>query len=87
MPSASGSTVFRPFTLKSLELKNRLAMIRTAPPDGLPGKANAACYRRRAKGQVGLILGEQGESRLHRTAAGALASFSGWSIRFSRSGS
>ena len=53
--------LFRPFRLGSLELKNRIVMApmtRTFAPDGIPGEANAAYYRRRAEGGVGLIISE-----------------------------
>ena len=54
--------LFRPFYLGSLELKNRIVMApmtRTFAPDGVPGEANVAYYRRRAEGGVGLILSER----------------------------
>jgi 2,4-dienoyl-CoA reductase-like NADH-dependent reductase (Old Yellow Enzyme family) len=53
--------LFRPFELKSLSLPNRVVMApmtRTFAPEGVPGPANAAYYRRRAEGGVGLILSE-----------------------------
>jgi 2,4-dienoyl-CoA reductase-like NADH-dependent reductase (Old Yellow Enzyme family) len=53
--------LFRPFTVKSLEVKNRVVMspmTRGMAPGGIPGEANAAYYRRRAEAQVGLILSE-----------------------------
>ncbi|WJY13344.1 NADH:flavin oxidoreductase [Pectobacteriaceae bacterium CE90] len=53
--------LFRPFKLKSLELKNRIVMApmtRTFSPNGVPGDNVAAYYRRRAEGEVGLILSE-----------------------------
>ncbi|NPD15525.1 NADH:flavin oxidoreductase [Xinfangfangia sp. D13-10-4-6] len=53
--------LFRPFSLKSLALKNRIVMApmtRCMAPEGVPGPANAAYYRRRAEGDVGLILTE-----------------------------
>jgi 2,4-dienoyl-CoA reductase-like NADH-dependent reductase (Old Yellow Enzyme family) len=53
--------LFRPFHLKSLHLKNRIVMApmtRAMAPGGVPREANAAYYRRRAEGQVGLILSE-----------------------------
>jgi 2,4-dienoyl-CoA reductase-like NADH-dependent reductase (Old Yellow Enzyme family) len=59
--SEDSSVLFRPFSLKSLELKNRIVMApmtRTMAPGGIPGEPNAAYYRRRAEGQVGLILSE-----------------------------
>ncbi|WP_336976855.1 NADH:flavin oxidoreductase [Altererythrobacter fulvus] len=58
---AAASTLFRPFQFKSLSLKNRIVMApmtRTKAPEGIPGKANAEYYRRRAEGDVGLILSE-----------------------------
>ncbi|MBR9763970.1 MAG: NADH:flavin oxidoreductase [Rhodobacteraceae bacterium] len=54
-------TLFRPFSYKGLELKNRIVMApmtRAMAPEGLPGAANAEYYRRRAEGEVGLILSE-----------------------------
>nr|WP_209738090.1 NADH:flavin oxidoreductase [Aureimonas populi] len=53
--------LFRPFQLKSLSLPNRIVMApmtRTFAPNGVPGEANAAYYRRRVEGGVGLILSE-----------------------------
>ena len=58
---ASTDPLFRPFRLKSLDLPNRIVMApmtRNFAPDGVPGPANAEYYRRRAAGQVGLILSE-----------------------------
>jgi 2,4-dienoyl-CoA reductase-like NADH-dependent reductase (Old Yellow Enzyme family) len=55
------SALFEPFRLKSLALKNRIVMApmtRSRAPDGVPGEANAAYYRRRAENDVGLILSE-----------------------------
>ncbi len=54
-------TLFRPFSLKSLDLPNRIVMApmtRNFAPEGVPGPAIAEYYRRRAVGQVGLILSE-----------------------------
>jgi 2,4-dienoyl-CoA reductase-like NADH-dependent reductase (Old Yellow Enzyme family) len=54
-------TLFRPFRVRSLELKNRVVMApmtRNFAPDGVPGQPNADYYRRRAEGGVGLILSE-----------------------------
>ena len=54
-------TLFSPFSLKSLHLKNRFVMApmtRTFSPDGVPTPEVAAYYRRRAEGEVGLILTE-----------------------------
>ncbi|TKT69795.1 NADH:flavin oxidoreductase [Aquamicrobium sp. LC103] len=53
--------LFRPFTFKGLQLKNRIVMApmsRYMAIDGIPGSANAAYYRRRARNDVGLILSE-----------------------------
>lgn len=53
--------LFRPFRIGSLELSNRVVMApmtRTFAPNGVPGEPNAAYYRRRAEGGVGLILSE-----------------------------
>ena len=55
------NALFAPFTLKSLHLKNRIVMApmtRSFSPSGVPGANVAAYYRRRAEGQVGLILSE-----------------------------
>ncbi|HEX8387281.1 MAG TPA: hypothetical protein VF576_13905, partial [Rubricoccaceae bacterium] len=55
------STLFRPFSLKTLHLNNRIVMApmtRAMAPGGIPREPNAAYYRRRAEGQVGLILSE-----------------------------
>lgn len=59
--TASTDVLFRPFCIKSLDLPNRIVMApmtRTFAPEGVPGAANAAYYRRRAEGGVGLILSE-----------------------------
>jgi 2,4-dienoyl-CoA reductase-like NADH-dependent reductase (Old Yellow Enzyme family) len=61
MPSSDTSALFRPFSLKTVKLKNRIVMApmtRTFALNGVPAEANAAYYRRRAEGQVGLILSE-----------------------------
>lgn len=53
--------LFRSFQLKSLDLKNRIVMApmtRAMALGGIPCEANAAYYRRRAEGEVGLILSE-----------------------------
>ncbi|RCK44195.1 1,2-oxophytodienoate reductase [Thalassospira profundimaris] len=58
---SSTDILFTPFKLKSLELANRIVMApmtRSKAPSGIPGDANAAYYKRRAEGQVGLILSE-----------------------------
>ncbi len=52
--------LFRPFSLKSLHLKNRVVMApmtRSFSPDGIPTPDVTAYYRRRAA-QVGLIVSE-----------------------------
>jgi 2,4-dienoyl-CoA reductase-like NADH-dependent reductase (Old Yellow Enzyme family) len=54
-------TLFRPLTLGSLTLKNRIVMApmtRSQSPGGVPTEAVAAYYRRRAEGGVGLIVTE-----------------------------
>jgi 2,4-dienoyl-CoA reductase-like NADH-dependent reductase (Old Yellow Enzyme family) len=53
--------LFRPLTIGGLELPNRIVMApmtRGFAPEGVPGEAQAAYYRRRAEGGVGLILSE-----------------------------
>lgn len=61
MSSPQLASLFRPFRLKSLELKNRIVMApmtRSHSPQGVPGQDVAGYYRRRAEGGVGLILSE-----------------------------
>ena len=51
----------RPFQLKGLTLANRIViapMTRSRSPQGVPGPDVAAYYRRRAEGEVGLIVTE-----------------------------
>ncbi|WP_174948446.1 NADH:flavin oxidoreductase [Burkholderia contaminans] len=58
---ASTEILFRPFSVGSLTLPNRIVMApmtRSFAPLGVPGPANAAYYRRRAEGGVGLIISE-----------------------------
>jgi 2,4-dienoyl-CoA reductase-like NADH-dependent reductase (Old Yellow Enzyme family) len=53
--------LFRPFSFKSLHLKNRIVMApltRAFSPDGVVTDDMAAYYRRRAEGEVGLIITE-----------------------------
>jgi 2,4-dienoyl-CoA reductase-like NADH-dependent reductase (Old Yellow Enzyme family) len=53
--------LFKPFQLKSLKIKNRIVMApmtRSFSPGGVPTKEVADYYRRRAEGEVGLILSE-----------------------------
>ena len=57
----SVQTLFQPFQLKSLELKNRIVMApmtRSHSPGGVPTPEVAAYYARRAAAEVGLILSE-----------------------------
>ncbi|MFC5443111.1 NADH:flavin oxidoreductase [Rhizobium halophytocola] len=59
--AAGKDVLFRPFTLKSLTLKNRIVMApmtRGMAEGGIPGEAQTAYYRRRAEADVGLILSE-----------------------------
>ncbi len=53
--------LFRPFSIKSLILSNRIVMApmtRSKSPGGIPGPEVAAYYRRRAEGGVGLVITE-----------------------------
>jgi 2,4-dienoyl-CoA reductase-like NADH-dependent reductase (Old Yellow Enzyme family) len=55
------NSLFQPFQLKSLNLKNRFVMApmtRSFSPQGIPTDEVAAYYRRRAEGEVGLLLSE-----------------------------
>lgn len=55
------ASLFQPFKLKSLNMKNRLVMApmtRAFSPDGVPTPEVAAYYRKRAATDVGLILSE-----------------------------
>lgn len=61
MSSPSTEVLFQPLVFKQLELKNRIVMApmtRSFSPHGVPGENVAAYYRRRAEGEVGLILSE-----------------------------
>ncbi len=61
MSDYSTDILFQPFQIGKLSLPNRIVMApmtRTFTDQGVPGKANADYYRRRAEGQVGLILSE-----------------------------
>lgn len=54
-------SLFKPFSIKNLELKNRIAMApmtRNQSPGGVPTDDVVAYYRRRAQGGVGLIISE-----------------------------
>jgi 2,4-dienoyl-CoA reductase-like NADH-dependent reductase (Old Yellow Enzyme family) len=67
----SGTEVlFKPFSLKSLSLPNRIVMApmtRSKSPDQIPNDQVAAYYRARAEGGVGLILTE-GTAPEHKSA-------------------
>jgi 2,4-dienoyl-CoA reductase-like NADH-dependent reductase (Old Yellow Enzyme family) len=55
------SPLFRPFKLRGMELKNRIAMApmtRSHSPGGFPNDENVAYYARRAAAEVGLIISE-----------------------------
>ncbi len=57
----SSASMFKPFEYKTLKLKNRIVMApmtRSFSPNGIPTPEVAAYYRRRAEGDVGLILSE-----------------------------
>jgi len=65
------SLFFEPFTLKSLQLKNRFVMApmtRAFSPDGIPKENVADYYRKRAEGEVGLILSEGTVVERHASA-------------------
>jgi len=64
--------LFSEFSAKSLSLSNRIVMApmtRTFSPDGVPTEDVAAYYRRRAEGNVGLIITE-GTYISHKAANG-----------------
>jgi 2,4-dienoyl-CoA reductase-like NADH-dependent reductase (Old Yellow Enzyme family) len=57
----AADALFQPFTFKGLTLPNRVVMApmtRSQSPDGVATEAVAAYYRRRAEGEVGLIISE-----------------------------
>lgn len=59
--SKNVDSLFKPFSLKSLSLKNRIAMApmtRSFSPEGIPTEDVASYYRRRAEGGTGLIITE-----------------------------
>ncbi len=61
MPTGSVDVLFSPFSVKSLDLPNRIVMApmtRSFSPGGIPGQDVAAYYQRRAEAGVGLILSE-----------------------------
>ena len=54
-------SLFTPFSSAKLDLKNRLVMApmtRSHSPDGIPGEDVAEYYKRRAEGEIGLIITE-----------------------------
>jgi hypothetical protein len=56
--ASRAEVLFRALRIKSLALKNRIVMApmtRSFAPNGVPGDANVAYYRRRAEGGIGLI--------------------------------
>jgi 2,4-dienoyl-CoA reductase-like NADH-dependent reductase (Old Yellow Enzyme family) len=60
-PTLPIADLFTPFTLNGLRLPNRIVMApmtRNFSPGGVPGDNVAAYYRRRAEGEIGLILTE-----------------------------
>ena len=66
------STLFTPFEYGSLKLPNRLVMApmsRYQCPDNIPRENNAQYYRRRAEGEVGLVISE-GTYIAHPSATG-----------------
>jgi 2,4-dienoyl-CoA reductase-like NADH-dependent reductase (Old Yellow Enzyme family) len=59
--SKNVDSLFKPFNVKSLSLKNRIAMApmtRSFSPEGIPTEDVASYYRRRAEGGTGLIITE-----------------------------
>ncbi|MEP5967391.1 MAG: hypothetical protein ABJ235_00020 [Sulfitobacter pontiacus] len=59
--SADLAPLFRPFECKSLKLRNRVGMApmtRNFSPGQVPTEEVAGYYRRRAEGEVGLLITE-----------------------------
>lgn len=59
--STAANILFEPFSMGSFSLRNRIVMApmtRGFAAGGLPGSAHVEYYRRRAEGEVGLILSE-----------------------------
>lgn len=59
--TSSSNSLLIPFHYKSLNMRNRFVMApmtRNFSPNGIPTAEVAAYYRRRAEGNVGLILSE-----------------------------
>ena len=53
--------LFEPYKLKNITLRNRVAMApmtRSQSPGGIPTNDVVEYYKRRAKGEVGLIIAE-----------------------------
>ena len=70
--SNNAAALFQPFSVKSLTLKNKTVMApmtRAFSPNNVPTKEVAAYYRRRAEGNVGLIITE-GTFISHKAANG-----------------
>ncbi len=70
--NSNAAALFKPFSVKSLTLKNKTVMApmtRAFSPNNVPGKEVAAYYRRRAEGNVGLIITE-GTFISHKAANG-----------------
>jgi len=70
--NSNAAALFKPFSVKSLRLKNKTVMApmtRAFSPNNVPGKEVAAYYRRRAEGNVGLIITE-GTFISHKAANG-----------------
>ena len=68
----STAPLFRPFRVKSLTVPNRIVMApmtRQKSPGGVPGTDVADYYRRRAEGDVGLIITEG--TIVHPSSAGS----------------
>jgi 2,4-dienoyl-CoA reductase-like NADH-dependent reductase (Old Yellow Enzyme family) len=56
--SKNVDSLFKPFSLKSLSLKNRIAMApmtRSFSPEGIPTEDVASYYRRRAEGGTYMV--------------------------------
>ena len=70
--TASAAPLFKPFDLKKLHLENRVVMApmtRTFSPGNVPNDLNIEYYRKRAAGNVGLIITE-GTCVGHKAASG-----------------
>jgi 2,4-dienoyl-CoA reductase-like NADH-dependent reductase (Old Yellow Enzyme family) len=70
--TASAAPLFKPFDHKGLHLENRIVMApmtRTFSPGNVPNDLNIEYYRKRAAGEVGLIITE-GTCVGHKAASG-----------------